>query len=283
MIATGVLRRPLLASVALAAAIFASVPIAAGQEELRRDQASGLQYLEITTGGAAANDPVPLVVAIHGLGDRPESFRLLLDDLPAKARLVLPRAPMPHGKDGYSWFDFRADDEEGTAELGEGIRQPAERIAQLIVALAKQHGGPVRAVVCGFSQGGMVAFALAAAHPELVAEAIPVSGYLPSPLWPKERPQARPLPKILALHGESDRLVPLESARWSVEALRSNGYDATLRSWPGVAHALSPPIRAALMTAVVSAVEEISLPGTVLQGPPPPPIVPAEPPISAKP
>jgi len=226
--------------------------------ELRRDEASGLQYLEVLTGDAAAGDAVPIVVGLHGLGDHPESFRLLLDDLPAKARVIFPRGPMPHGDDGFSWFDFQPDDDEGAAALGQEVKGAAERVAQMINALKKAHGGPDRVVVCGFSQGGILSFELAALHPELVAEAIPVSGYLPSPLWPAERPKLRPLPKVLALHGEADRLIPLQWASWTVEALRSNGYDITLRSWPNVSHALSPEMRAALIAEVVSAVEALS-------------------------
>ena len=56
----------------------------------------------------------------------------------------------------------------------------------------------------------MLSFALAAAHPELVATAIPVSG-IPAPaLWPAERPKTRPLPKIIALHGEADKLISVD-------------------------------------------------------------------------
>ena len=93
---------------AVALALFATV---AGAEELRRDGTSGLEYLEVLTGGAAETDAVPIVIAMHGLGDHPETFRLLLDDLPAKARVIFPRAPMPHGPDGFSWFAFHANDD----------------------------------------------------------------------------------------------------------------------------------------------------------------------------
>lgn len=270
-----------LAGVVLAGQAFAGEASAVG---LQRDEASGLEYLEVVTGGAVAADPLPIVVAMHGLGDNPESFRLLLDDLPARARIVFPRGPMPHGPDGFSWFDFHSDDEEGSAELGAGIRAAAERVAKLVVALRQKDGGPATAIVCGFSQGGMLSFALAAGHPDLVAVAIPVSGYLPSPLWPTERPKIRPLPKVLALHGEADKLIPVESARWSVEALRSNGYDGNLRSFPGVGHALSPPMRALLTASVVTAVQELSLPGVVLPGPPSPaPVAPSDAPAASSP
>lgn len=259
--------RALAMALVLVAASVARSPAAA--VELQREATSGLEYLEIVTGGGLATDPLPVVVAIHGLGDRPESFRLLLDDLPTKARVILPRGPMPHGEDGFSWFDFHTDDEEGALRLGEGVRSAAARVADLMVALAAEHGGPTRGVICGFSQGGMLSFAVAATRPDLVAVAVPVSGYLPTALWPSERPRTRPLPRILALHGEADRLISAESSRWSVEALRSNGFDTSLRTWPGVGHAMVPDIRAALVTAVVGAVETLSAPGTVLEGPPP--------------
>jgi phospholipase/carboxylesterase len=245
---------------AFLAVALASAP-AAADDELKRDDRSGLQYLEIETGGADAADPLPVIIALHGLGDRPEAFRLLLDDLPAKARLILPRAPTPHGADGFSWFAFHADDEQGMAELGAGIRSAASQIAALIESIALKRGGPKRAVVCGFSQGGMLSFALAASHPELVSEAIPVSGSLPVALWPKEPPKLRPLPKIVALHGEADKLIPVTTAKWTVEALKSQGYDTRLKSYPGVAHALSNEMRAALLAEVASAVEALDLPG----------------------
>jgi len=246
-------------------AAFAAILVAIGMlarfahaDDLVRDDKSGLQYLEVMTGGADLADHVPIIVAMHGLGDHPESFRIILDDLPARARVVFPRAPTPHGPDGFSWFDFHADDDEGTAALGEGVRSAGERVATLLAGLIKERGGPERAIVCGFSQGGILSFDLAAAHPELIAEAIPISGYLPSPLWPPERPKVRPLPKILALHGADDHLIPLQWANWSIEALRSNGYDVTLKSWPGVAHAISPEMHSALIAAVDTAVTDLS-------------------------
>lgn len=264
----------LLAGLALAAASVADA------QDILRDEGSGLEYLEVVTGGAAAGEALPVVVAIHGLGDNPSSFRLLLDDLPARARVIFPRGPMPHGADGFSWFDFRADDEDGAAELGAGIRAAADRVARLIEDVTVKSSAPPRAVVCGFSQGGMLSFALAASHPELVSTAIPISGYLPTTLWPRERPKTRPLPKVVAMHGEKDHLIPVDSARWSVEALKGNGYDVALKTYPGVGHALSPEMRAALESTVVAAVAELTQVGTVLPGPPAPsPSVPAAAPV----
>lgn len=255
------------------AAVFSAVLLSGGAAraagEMLVDDASGLHYLEMTTQGAAPDEALPVVVALHGLGDNPASFRLLLEDLPARARVVIPRAPMPHGADGFSWFDFRGAAGDETL-LSRGVADAAGRLAQLIASVATRRGGPARVVVTGFSQGGMLSFTLAASHPDRVAAAVPIAGYLPSPLWPSSRPTVRPLPKVLALHGEADRVIPLESARWSVEALRGNGYDATLRSFPGVKHSISTEMRSVLFAALVASVEELAPAGSVIEGPRPP-------------
>jgi phospholipase/carboxylesterase len=242
-----------------AAALLVLVIVAPAQaDDLLHDRASDLHYLQLMTSGAKEDDAVPVVLAIHGLGDRPESFRLLVDGVSVPARVVIPRAPKAHGADGFSWFDFRAGaDAEGDAALAEGVRGAAGGLATLAGSLAAKHGGPSRVVVCGFSQGGMLSFALAALHPEQVAAAVPVSGYLPVPLWPASRPAARPLPKVLALAGEDDRVIPPDPVRWSVEALRVNGYEVELKLYPGVAHAISPPMRKDLVASLEAAVQEL--------------------------
>jgi len=230
--------------------------------------AQTLVYQEVVTGGGAADDPLPMVIALHGLGDRPDSFRLVLDDLGVRARLVVPRAPLPQGSEGFSWFDFHADSDE---QLAGGIRSAAEAVAELITSLLAVHTGPRRVIVTGFSQGGMLSFALAALHPELVATAIPISGYLPPPMWPPSRPQLRPLPRILALHGDADHVVPIDSARWTVEALRSNGFEAELRSYAGVGHSMTKEMRATLHEAVKAAIVELTAPADAAAGPAPTP------------
>ena len=45
-----------------------------------------------------------------------------------------------------------------------------------------------KVVVTGFSQGGMLSYALALHHPELIEYALPISGMLPEVLWPTTPP-----------------------------------------------------------------------------------------------
>ncbi len=219
---------------------------------------AGIDYLEIVHAapGTAKPDPsqpLPLVLAIHGLGDRPEHFKELLAGLPATVRIIVPRALDPV-EDGYSWFPIRArsGDVEG---LARGISHAAQRLAEFLQALLQQHPTRGQVVVTGFSQGGMLAFALAVHHPSVIAAAVPVGGWLPPPLWPQAQPKAgTPRPKIVALHGEADPAVMFLPTLDAVTHLEGLGWPATLLRYPEVRHQITPAMREELHRQLVAAI-----------------------------
>ena len=183
-------------------------------------EAAGIHYLERTTGGAAEGDRLPLVVAIHGLGDRPENFAPVLAGLHGRARLVVPRGLDPW-QDGYSWFPMGSVADQ--AAFAQSIAAAADRIAAMIAAIARAKPTAGKPIVTGFSQGGMLSFALGVLHPDLVGAAFPVGGLLASPLLPASWPRGRAQPEIHAFHGVDDPLVPVARARSSVQGLRAIG------------------------------------------------------------
>lgn len=198
------------------------------------------RYLERVTGGANPHESLPLVVALHGLGDTPEAFGELYAGFDGKARILLLGAPDAFGG-GYSWFPFRpeASDEERARE----ISRAAERLAPMLPSLAAARPTRGKPILTGFSQGGMLSFAIAARHPELVACALPIGGVLPEALWPPLDPKVRH-PRIVALHGEDDTRVPIAPTRAGITALTARGYDARLEAFPGVGHQIPAAMRA---------------------------------------
>lgn len=201
--------------------------------------AAGLKYLEIVRGGAADDDTLPLLIVIHGLGDHPHRDWLNAIDLDPKlkARMILPQAPMPYGR-GFAWFPFRFGDRDEVS-LAAGISEAEARLAQLIEVLRTQRPTRGRAVVSGFSQGGMLSYALALEHPELVQFALPISGELPSPLWPASKPKRGASPRIVALHGTTDTVVTFEADDAFAQHLRGKGYPITLVPFENVGHHIS--------------------------------------------
>lgn len=201
----------------------------------------------VWSSGGAASD-APLVVALHGMGDRPEAFMRLYQGFGRPARFVFPRAPTPRGG-GFSWFPYRAG--MGEKELAQAIEQAADRLwARLARGAGEAATHPKRLVVTGFSQGGILSFALAAKHPDAVACAVPVAGALPPPLWPKGRPA-----KTFSLHGTADGVVPFAEAQRTVSAFQRAEGDAELQPFEGLGHSVSSPLQDALYARLAECLE----------------------------
>ena len=200
----------------------------------RRTKYEGVDFIELFPGDA--DETAPLVVAIHGMGDKPDNWIESWRTFPAKAQIVLPRAFTKYGE-GFSWFEFRdgMTDEEFGAEVGGAEEKLWKAIAKL--------AGDRRMIVTGFSQGGILSFAIAARHPGPVVYAFPVSGSCPGPLLPKNKAHAAPL---VAFHGTSDNVLAFKWGQGAVNAFKEQGNDATLKVYPGVGHTMTPSMRADL-------------------------------------
>jgi phospholipase/carboxylesterase len=213
-------------------------------------EAAGVPYLERITGGAEAGDTLPLVVAVHGLGDRPESFVSLFSSLRARARLVVPYGEP--WREGYSWFPAGSLDDP--QKLAEGTQRAAGRLAAMMAALVRERPTSGKPIVTGFSQGGMLSFTLAVLRPEVVGAAFPVGGLLAPSLFPSAWPMGKEQPEIVAFHGADDERVPIDGARRTVQRLRELGLPAELHEYPGVGHTVSAAEREDLVKAISAAV-----------------------------
>jgi phospholipase/carboxylesterase len=196
-----------------------------------------LEFLERTTAGASASESLPMIVAIHGLGDKPESWLSQWDTFPVKARIILPRGPDPWGS-GSSWFHYPPRSVE---ELATGVRASSDRVAALLAELSRSRPTKGKPIVTGFSQGGFLTFALAIEHREVVGYAVPMSGGFPIPLWPAA-PAPADAPPIFAVHGTADVIVRIDPTRDAVKRLAELGYKIELKEYPGIPHTVARPM-----------------------------------------
>lgn len=216
-------------------------------------EAAGVRFISRITGGAAETDQLPLVIAIHGLGSRPEDFVDVYAKLGARARLVVPYGLEPyHG--GYAWFEAgsAADPEKFAA----GSRAAADKLAAMITELSRRYPTKGKAIVTGFSQGGMLSYALAVLHPEVVRAAFPVGGVLAKPLWPTAWPAGSEMPKIHAYHGTTDERIAIDADRATIKHLREIGLSAEMHDYLGVGHLITPEMRRDLRRAIDDTLRE---------------------------
>ncbi len=194
---------------------------------------AGLRYLEHMTGGARPDERVPMIVVLHPMGGDPADLLQLLRRYRRRARLILPYGHPSGGL--YIWYDSVREDVAASL-----VTREADRLATALAALIDARPTIGKPLVTGFSQGGIMTFALAVTHPEALAAAFPISGLLPLSLYPSaalsSRPRPATLPPVAAFHGASDLAVPIRSARASIAELRRAGYTAELREYAGVEH-----------------------------------------------
>lgn len=186
-----------------------------------------------------------VIVAIHGLGDSPESFVNWLRQAPVSARVLAVRGTESYGN-GFAWWL------PGGGE--EAIARAVDRAASTIAARVSSKldaGRCGKTIVLGFSQGGMVSFAIAARGSMDVGLVMPIGGRLPVDNRGVTRPAGQ-RPIVRAFHGEADERMPIVGARTTVDALARQGMDATLRSFAGVGHSIPDEVRQAVFDEIVT-------------------------------
>lgn len=195
-----------------------------------------------------------MIVGLHPMGGDPADFLQLLRRYRRRARLILPYGHPSGGM--YLWYDsVRAD------VAAPVVTREADRITAALAALLAVRPTVGKPLVTGFSQGGIMTFALAVTHPEALAAAFPVSGLLPPSLYPsaalRSGPRPATLPRVAAFHGASDLAVPTSGARASTAELRRAGYPAELREYAGVEHDISNEEQAEILERIGQAADEV--------------------------
>jgi phospholipase/carboxylesterase len=212
-----------------------------------RVEPTSLPFVEMTTAGASSEAALPLIVALHGLGDRPENFIGLFGELPVQARVVAPHSHAPYG-DGFAWFPPSSPMSDESAPA---MASAADDIARFAADMARARPTLGKPIVTGFSQGGALSYAVAVRHADALAVSVPISGWLPPPLWPSEAPHDAP--RIFAFHGSADQRVPLERDRAGVDALQKAGFQMQFQVAQGVEHSIPTTTRQTVLALLATA------------------------------
>jgi len=167
----------------------------------------------------------PLIIVLHGYGDRPDSYPGLWGGTAsgAGAVLAIPRGGLRVGN-GWGWSSV----DEAEAVVHEALRQ----------ASGRYRIDGTRIVLTGFSQGGFMALAVGLRRPELFAGVIPMAGpYIPEvDAPPAVRGRA---PRFYFMAGTLDSA--FTDMRRAADDFEAAGYPTRMRILPGVGHAFPQP------------------------------------------
>lgn len=210
-----------------------------------------LNFIERVTGNPESGASLPLVVALHGRGDTPEGFTERLSGYTHAARFVYLEAPIDEGK-GRGWFTF--DPMPGSRKRTTAkVRRLVDRLMVSLDRIEASSGTQGKPVLLGFSQGAMVVYAAALAHPERFAAALPVSGALFETLIPEDMGERGPkLPPVIAFHGEDDPVIPARASVRAIDTLKAAGASAEIRRFAGVPHWITGDMKKSLLSAIAT-------------------------------
>ncbi len=200
-----------------------------------------LPYRILLPEGYAAGKRFPLVLFLHGAGERGNDNALQLihgAKLFARADIrtqypaivVFPQC----AKDSY-WARVERDPQRAQWDfpLWETPSRPMGLVMEMLDALIRtERVDTTRLYVAGLSMGGMGTFELLARQPGRFAAAIPICGGgnpLLAPLYASRTP-------MWVFHGEADAVVPVGLSRKMVDAARSAGGKVRYTEYPGVNH-----------------------------------------------
>ncbi len=200
----------------------------------------------------ARGEPAGALVLLHGRGVDESDLYPLLDALDPEAELVgaTPRAPLTLPPGGYHWYVV----ERVGFPHRETFMESFELLTQWLEALAEETGVPwQRTVIGGFSQGSVMAYALAlAAGRPSPAGLLAMSGFIPE-VEDFDLDLHRPGLPIAITHGTLDPVIGVEFGRAARQRLEAAGNRLLYRESPvghGIDPAVLPDLRAWLQAAV---------------------------------
>jgi len=176
--------------------------------------------------------PMPLVVALHGLGATEDSF------FDSYAR-VTPKLAEQHGFLLVAPLGYRVDGFYGSPLMGTGDAAATRRTAlsekDVLEVLARMKAqyrvDDSRIYLIGHSMGAIGTWALGAKYPDIWAALVPFSG-VGSPL---AAAKMKAIPQYV-VHGDADPTVNVNGSRTMVAALKAVGANVTYVEVPGGNH-----------------------------------------------
>jgi phospholipase/carboxylesterase len=182
---------------------------------------------------ALSDSPHGALVLLHGRGTDELDLAPLFDFLdPARDLVgVTPRAPLQLPPGGNHWYQI----EQVGRPNGETFRRSLAELLQWLGELPELTGVPWdRTVIGGFSQGAVMAYAVALdAERPAPAALLAMSGFIPDVRGVHLFPEARRLLPCTITHGAADPVIPVEYGRAARTRLDDAGLDVSYFETPG--------------------------------------------------
>jgi phospholipase/carboxylesterase len=217
-----------------------------------------LSLIHRTAPARTGASPHPGLLLLHGRGTDEQDLLPLAAELDPRLFVVSARAPHEFPWGGHFWYDL---DPQGVGyPEAATLNASLERLDRFLAEIVEKYPiDPKRLFAGGFSMGAAMSATLALLHPDRVAGAAILSGYLPIQANLPFRPAEASGHPIFEAHGIYDEVIPVLAGRLTRDALSRMPVDLTYREYP-IGHQISnDELRdlSAWLTAVLDASESV--------------------------
>ncbi len=182
-------------------------------------------YVVKYAGNADSSDELPMLVALHGNGDKPGHFyETAMDQFQIPSRIILLEGPISFAG-GKAW-PWTASD----------LSKYGKAISEAVDGLSVKYPTRKKPILLGYSGGGTMAYYQALKHGNSYSYIYPISGKLNKDLL--ENDTANPGAPVFAYHGKSDSVVSVNGGRNAKKLLRKYGVTIKYKEFDGGHHGL---------------------------------------------
>lgn len=167
------------------------------------------------------NSKTPLLILLHGYGSNEEDLFSFAPTLPEDWLIVSFRAPMKSPYDGYSWYDIDLTNEKNRIDVEQAL-ESIKTIEENILKISNAYGlTENKTHLAGFSQGGILSYALALNNPDLFSKVACMSCYPEEKLLTNIVKDKKKIEKLrfFISHGTDDVVIPMEWGRKGADLL----------------------------------------------------------------
>lgn len=174
----------------------------------------------------------PVLFMLHGYGSNEEDLFSFRETLPKDWLIVSFRAPRNTPFEGYSWYDIDFNNPDkfiDTTQAHESLNAILNSISFIKEKYGLQGNDNH---LCGFSQGGVLSYALSLKNPQLFQKVACLSCYPEEKIlnFPKDKKKLEHL-RFFVSHGTDDAVIPLEWGRKAADLLYDLGCYFTFREY----------------------------------------------------
>lgn len=176
------------------------------------------------------SDSPPVLILLHGVGSNEADLFSLANQLPDKYLVISARAPIELGNNRFAWYEV-------DLSTGKPVYNPeqAEKSRNTIIQFVGQIKEKYKTndvYLCGFSQGAIMSYSVALTRPDLIKGIAAISGRVIEEVKSKIA-NSKDLKNlnILILHGNNDRVLPVQYATTAETYIRSLGITPQLHQY----------------------------------------------------